>query len=247
MYLGTKGKSADNKNFTDVPVIRDFPIVNEFSEKELSDPSHQPKLAKALQEAEEFLKSGQIGAVLIETIFSNPGIGALHPDFVMGLRELCDKFGTPLVVDEIMTGGGRTGKFFAFEHYPGFEPDFITFGKGMQVAGIARQQRSSGMLPISGPRDGTTVGSQLEPLLKGAQVLNRIHQDGLVQNAADVGQYLIDSVRQARPNSRVHGFGLIIKEVPGVKGVEAAYGRWLPPLTLTRENVDTIVSRMENK
>ncbi len=247
MYLGTRGKSAENKTFIDMPVLRDFPTVNEFTEKELSDPVHQPKLAKALLDAEEFLKSKMIGAVLIETIFSNPGIGALHPDFVNGLRALCDKFGTPLVVDEIMTGGGRTGKFFAFEHYAGFEPDFITFGKGMQVAGIARQQRTSGMVNGVGPSDGTTVGAQLEPLLKGAQVLNRIHQDGLAQNAADVGRYLVDSVRQVRPKSKVQGFGLIIKGVPEVKGVEASFGRWLPPLTLTRENVDTIVSRMENK
>jgi hypothetical protein len=247
MYVGTRGEAANAKNDSSLKI--DPPAVKDFSEAELNDPKNLEKVSRALSNVEAKFSNPdlKIGAILIETIFSNPNpeLGALHPAFVKGLRELCDRFRVPLVADEIMTGGGRTGKFFAYQHYENFQPDAITFGKGMQIGGIAVVHRQDGPKMIHGLKDGTTMGAQLEPLLKGAQVLNRIHEDGLVENAAQTGAYLLERLRDIKFQKRgtrdqVYGFGLLIKNPPFEIDVMQHYNRLLPPVSIAKSDVDRI-------
>ena len=110
------------------------------------------------------------------------------------LRALCDKLQVPIFADEVLTGGGRTGKFFAYQHYVGFEPDFVTFGKGLQVAGVAQVNRKG--VYWYAPHASTTVGHYSEPLLKGAQVLDRIREGKLMENATKVGARIVKNLQK---------------------------------------------------
>lgn len=99
-------------------------------------------LLKPLEERLANPKDGElIGAIFVEPILASKGVCFFHPFYWMRLRELADKYGIVIIADEIFTGGGRTGKMFSFEHYPELKPDFFTFGKALQVSGVARVKR----------------------------------------------------------------------------------------------------------
>lgn len=220
--------------------------------------------AKALAQIEQKVNSASgkpIGGLLIEPVLGAKGVYFYRPEFLLALRKLCDKLQIPIMADEILTGGGRTGKFFAYQHYKGFEPDFVTFGKGLQVAGVAAVQRSAptdaqGKLQWDKappryqlPRGMTTLTAYNEPLLKGAQVMTRIHDGKLMQNAERVGKKIVAKLRayaKANPSEyrdkegppRGLGFLIFSRVRPG--GVMDAMGRLMPPLTLTQKQADQI-------
>lgn len=155
----------------------------------------------------------------------------------------------------MLTGGGRTGKFFAYQNYPGFAPDFVVFGKGLQTSGIAAVERE-GQLPTQKPHEFdlgvTTAGGDAVRFLKGAQVMKRIREGGLLEQSAEVGAYLLERLKEVQ---RFHdvpvdasGMGLLLgmSKVDGSKSqVSEAWGnkrtRYLPPLTLTRDDVDLVI------
>ncbi len=169
----------------------------------------------------------------------------------------------PIFADEILTGGGRTGKFFAYQHYEGFEPDFITFGKGLQVAGIAQVKRPAPFI-YRGIDRQTTLYQYSEPLLKSAQILNRIKSDHLMENAEKSGMYLLRRLGTQLPSdisplersAALRGKGLLIwghvwygktmrfgdTPVPTLEfgDVTSAYGRLMPYLTLSPDEIDMI-------
>ena len=195
-----------------------------------------------------------IGAVLIEPVLGAAGVKFYRTEFLLRLRALCDKYGVAIVADEVLTGGGRTGKFFSYEHYPNFEPDFVTFGKGLQVSGIAKVNRKN-PIPFDVNFTGPVTNIQYsEPLLKSAAVLKRLREAHLMDNANDVGAYFVSRLMQRRgprfPTRRNNedfprGIGLLIYQGGafselGLTG--ATGGRLMPYLTLSREQVDQIVS-----
>ncbi len=124
------------------------------------------------------------------------------------MRKLCDKYGIPIACDETLTGEGRTGKFFAYEHYPDFLPDFVIFGKGLIVNGIAFQPRMEQQKKV---RDYFTMKNfssvtnitTPQPILQCCQVLQRILEGKLMDNIAQVGFYFICTVTGAGQSIRL--------------------------------------------
>jgi 4-aminobutyrate aminotransferase-like enzyme len=220
--------------------------------------------AQALQQIEKKVTSQTgkpIGGLLIEPMLGAKGVYFYRPEFLLKLRTLCDKLKIPIMADEILTGGGRTGKFFAYQHYKGFEPDFVTFGKGLQVAGVATVRRDAPRdakgKPVwdkrppsySMPRGMTTLSAYSEPLLKGAQVMTRIHDGKLMQNAARVGKRIVTKLKayaKAHPSDYrdkegpPRGMGLLIFSRVRPDRVMDAMGRLMPPLTLSQQQADQI-------
>ncbi len=188
---------------------------------------------RALQQIEDKITQSRvpIGAFLLESVRTAHGVGFYRPAFLAKVSELCHKHGVAVVADEIMTGGGRTGKFFAYENYPGFKPDFVTFGKGLQVAGITITQDSKFWEAYerisSGP---VTLLQHTEVLLKAAHIMRRIRTGNLMQNAAEMGRYIVESFKTAEYWSQLSGLGLVLGSQNG--------SRHLPVLSITKEQAD---------
>lgn len=209
------------------------------------------------------LEKGDVCAVIIECIQGVGGIRMVEADFLKALRELCDKYDTVLVCDEIQCGYGRSGKFFAHQ-YLGVEPDMITVAKG-----IANGYPMSGLLispkftPVYGQL-GTTFGGNHLGCAAALAVLDVIEEEGLVQNAAEVGEYLMERLRNENlPHVvDVRGRGLMIgieldqpyKEIrtrlvkeqhcfTGCSGTNVI--RLLPPLCLTKADADDFIERFK--
>lgn len=205
------------------------------------------------------LAKGDVAAVIIEGIQGVGGIRIPAPEFLRQLREECDNTGTVLILDEIQSGYGRSGKFFAHQH-AGIRPDIITMAKGiangfpMGAALISPKFKAVyGML-------GTTFGGNHLGCAAAIAVLDIFEEEHLVDNAREVGQYLIDELRKIDGIKEVRGEGLMIgiemeqpvKElrsrlIHGEKVFTGASGtnviRLLPPLCLTREQADDFLAR----
>lgn len=209
------------------------------------------------------IEKGDVCAVIIECIQGVGGIRMVEENFLNELRALCDKYDTVLVCDEIQCGYGRSGKFFAHQ-YLGVKPDMITVAKG-----IANGFPMSGLLispkftPVYGQL-GTTFGGNHLGCAAALAVLDVIEEEGLVQNAAEVGEYLIGRLRNENlPHVvDVRGRGLMIgieldqpyKEIrtrlvkeqhcfTGCSGTNVI--RLLPPLCMTKADADDFIERFK--
>lgn len=162
-----------------------------------------------LESVSESLAKGDVCAVIIEGI---QGIGGIHvPDaaFLEAVADLCKKHDTVLILDEIQSGYGRSGKFFAFQ-YTNVEPDLISMAKGMgngfPIGGLLihpRFKASYGLL-------GTTFGGNHLACAAGIAVLDVIREEHLIDNAAKVGDYLIDQLANIDEATEVRGKGLML-------------------------------------
>lgn len=207
---------------------------------------------------EQELMSGGYAAVIIEGIQGVGGIRVPHISFLQQMRELCDRNGTLMVVDEVQSGYGRTGKFFAHQH-AGVKPDIITMAKGMgngfPIAGLLITpdiEARKGML-------GTTFGGSHLACAAALAVLEVIEQEYLVNNAAGLGKYLIHELSRMKGIKEVRGIGLMIgvetcipqadirrrlvTEYHVMTGYSGKYTlRLLPPLIITRKEADEFLN-----
>lgn len=209
------------------------------------------------------LAKGDVCAVIIECIQGVGGIRMVTPEFLQGLRAACDEYDTVLICDEIQCGYGRSGKFFAHQHL-GVRPDMITVAKG-----IANGLPMGGVLispkfkPVYGQL-GTTFGGNHLACAAALAVLDVIEQENLVENAARVGEFLIQGIKAlSLPHvTDVRGEGLMIGielDVPykelrnhllfeehcftGCSGTNVL--RLLPPLSLTQEQAADFLQRLQ--
>ncbi|NJN43217.1 MAG: aminotransferase class III-fold pyridoxal phosphate-dependent enzyme [Flammeovirgaceae bacterium] len=150
-----------------------------------------------------------VAAVIIEGIQGVGGIQIPTDSFLQTLRKQCSQHGAMLILDEIQSGYGRTGKFFAHQ-YAGIEPDLITVAKGMgngfPIGGVLIHPEIKswhGML-------GTTFGGNHLACAAGLAVLEVIENENLVENAFDVGDYLMNELKQFPQLLDVRGRGLMI-------------------------------------
>ena len=207
------------------------------------------------------LAKGDVCAVMIECIQGVGGIRVVTPEFMQGLRELCDKYDTVLICDEIQCGYGRSGKFFAHQ-YTGIRPDIITvakgIGNGFPLGGVLISPKFT---PVYGQL-GTTFGGSHLACAAGIAVLDVMKQDNLVENAAKVGVYLMEELKKFPQIKEVRGQGLMIgmefeepiKEIrrkllfeqkvfTGVSGTNVI--RLLPPLCLSMEEAKEFLKRFK--
>jgi acetylornithine aminotransferase len=155
------------------------------------------------------LAKGDVAAVIIEGVQGVGGIRLPEVDFLKALREECTNTGTVLILDEIQSGYGRTGKFFAHQH-AGIRADIVTCAKGIATGFPMGAVLISPMFkPVYGML-GTTFGGNHLACATAIAVLEVIESEHLVENAAKVGAHLISRLKEIPGISEVRGEGLMI-------------------------------------
>ena len=162
-----------------------------------------------LEAAERELSSGGFAAVIIEGIQGVAGIYEPTGEFLHGLRSLCDRYGCVLILDEIQSGYGRTGRFFAHQHHD-VRADIITTAKGMgngfPIGGVLISpsiKASYGML-------GTTFGGNHLACTAAIAVLDIIENEHLIENTAKIGEYFRTALEGDKAIKEYRGKGLMI-------------------------------------
>jgi acetylornithine aminotransferase len=207
----------------------------------------------------------RIQAVWLEVLQGEGGIRVADPDYLRGLRRLCDERGWLLMVDEVQCGIGRTGKWFGYQ-WAGIQPDVVTLAKGLgsgvPIGAVVAGGRATGTF---GPGNhGTTFGGGPLACRAGLETLRIIEDDGLLDNAAAMGRRLRDGFAAALQGAAgvvaIRGQGLMIGielDRPCGDLVKQALGnrllinvtqerviRLLPPLLIDAREADEIVARL---
>lgn len=224
----------------------------------LLDVTHVPynnleKLDAALDE--------RIGVVVVEPIQGEGGVNVGDAEFLQGVERLCGERGALLMVDEIQTGFGRTGKWFGYEHY-GLTPDIVCMAKGIgggfPMGAIAYNDRVAGTL-FSGAH-GTTFGGNPLACAAGLAALQVYQDEDLIARAARMGDHLFERlqatlagrtvVRDLRGKGLMAGIELREKAGRYIKALMEEHGvlvlpagsnviRLLPPLVISEEELET--------
>ena len=173
----------------------------------------------ALEAVEELLVSqidpGDVAAILIETVLGEGGYVPPPAGFLKGLREICNKHGILLVLDEVQSGFGRTGKWFAFEHYD-VEPDIMTVAKGiasgMPLSGVFSNLDLMKKWP--GGSHGGTYGGNAVACAAAVATIQAMREENMLDNALQRGQQLQTGLRKLQEEypqiGDVRGLGLMI-------------------------------------
>lgn len=194
------GRTSGAVAVTDNPnIVSPFNAVHKVTFCELND----------IESVKAALMEGDVAAVIIEGIQGCGGINVPDPSFLVALQALCHQYGAMLILDEIQSGYGRTGKFFAHQ-WAGIRPDLITMGKGIAngfpCGGILISpefKAVKGML-------GTTFGGNYLAMAGAIAVLDIMQKEDLVNNALKVGEYLKNSISASPVIKDVRGKGLMI-------------------------------------
>lgn len=206
------------------------------------------------------LAKGDVCAVIIEGIQGVGGIQVPDTDFMKAMRQACDETNTVMIVDEIQSGYGRSGKFFAHQ-YSDVRPDMITVAKGIGNGfPMAAVLISPKFTPVYGQL-GTTFGGNHLACAAAIAVLDVMKEENLVENAAKVGAHLLEELKKFKGIKEVRGRGLMIglefeepikelrkqllfeqKVFTGVSGTNVI--RLLPPLCLSMQEADDFLTRL---
>ena len=204
-------------------------------------------------------------AVLVELVQGEGGINICHPDYLTGLRAICDEQHWLLMLDEVQTGTGRTGKWFAFQH-SGVKPDVVTLAKGLANGvpiGVCLGAGDAAQLFTPG-KHGSTFGGNPLACAAGLETLAIIEEDGLMQNAVETGAFICKGLRERLAGVSgvrdVRGVGLMIGvelEVPCGELVTRALDagllinvtadtvvRLLPSLIYTRADAQRLIDTL---
>ena len=209
------------------------------------------------------MQTDNYAAVIIEPIQGIAGIFVAEAEFMQQLQTLCNKHGVMLIADEIQSGYGRSGKFFAHQ-YANIKPDIVVMAKGMgngfPIGGILISpniEARKGLL-------GTTFGGNHLACAAAIAVLDVIKEENLIENAAKMGAYLQEQLQDCVGIKEIRGQGLMI----GVE-LEAEYAelrnkllfedhiftggaknnvmRLLPPLSISKEEIDTFIDAFKKQ
>ena len=219
-----------------------------------------------LKSIEDALEEGTC-AIMLEVVQAEGGVNVASQEFMQDLRRLCDERNLLLVLDEVQTGMGRTGKLFGYEHY-GIEPDIVTLAKSL-----------GGGVPIGAMLAGPKVADAFQPgdhastfggnpLASAAAVatVDVMTGDGFLENVRELSEYLFSRLEEVKNRhafiKEVRGFGMLIGIefdspvgkivadcterglIVGTAGANVL--RLLPPLTTTREEIDEAFSVIES-
>ena len=207
-----------------------------------------------LDAVERALSKRDVAAVIIEGIQGVGGLDEGSTRFFQGLEKICGNYGTVLILDEIQSGYGRSGKFFAFQHHE-IQPDLITIAKGMgngfPIGGVLigpAFESSFGLL-------GTTFGGNHLACSAALSVLEIMQSENLVDRVDGLSEYIIDKLKSLSGVQRIKGRGLMLGlefdfEVSGLRkklihekkiftggSANPRLLRILPPLNVSRESL----------
>lgn len=234
-----------------------FPLDTESLDQVISE--EEIALAQARQYLETY--EDDIACILLEPIQGEGGDNHFRKEFHQGLRDLADEFDVLLVYDEVQTGVGLTGKFWAHEHY--VVPDILAFGKKAQVCGILATNRvddiDTNCFHVSS-RINSTWGGNLVDMVRFDRILEVIQEYNLVDHAADAGSHLqglitdwaAESEYLLNPRGKglfcaidlpdTHARDAVIKEALGnglmILGCGTKTIRFRPPLTIQKDQLE---------
>lgn len=162
-----------------------------------------------IERVKELLAGNDVAGVLIEGIQGVAGIRVPDDDFMMELQRVTKENGALLILDEVQSGYGRTGKFFAHQ-WAGIKPDIITCAKGIANGfPVGAVLISDSIKPVKGML-GTTFGGNHLACAAAIAVLDVMEEENLVENAAATGAYILDELKKMPQLKDVRGRGLMI-------------------------------------
>jgi len=211
---------------------------------------------------EEALSGGDVAGVILEVVQGEGGVIVGEGEYLRAVQGLCRKNGTLFIVDEVQTGFGRTGRMFACEHH-GLEPDLLCLAKGIAggvpMGAVLIHERLGKMPPR---KHGSTFGGSPLACAAALAAIRFILKERLPQRAAELGAYFMEKLRgiDSPAIREVRGLGLMVgvelKERAGPylselaeRGILALSAgatviRFLPPLVISREELDQVVAAL---
>ena len=211
--------------------------------------------------------SDEVAAVLVEPIQGEGGINIASAEYLQAIRRLCDEKGAVMILDEVQTGIGRTGKWFGYQHFE-VEPDVITMAKalggGVAIgAMMAKDEIAASLVP---GKHASTFGGNCLACAAGIAVIEAIEEDKLLENAAELGQYTRDRLEELKQKhgiiDSVRGIGLMIGvqlASPGKGIVDQCLAkglrinctsetvlRFMPPMIATKSHIDDAIGILDS-
>ena len=194
----TLSKPIQKKGYPELPALRIKFCTDE------NDPE--------IESIQKVLESNKVAFIIIEVVQGEGGYNFASKRFVQNLRRYADQFGVPLIIDEVQSGMGRTGKWWAFEHYD-VRPDIMSAAKALQVGMSAYDARFDP--GEQGALSSTWGGGSRIDMAVGATTIDVINRDRLLENALAMGERLQKGIVDLSQNDKagitgVRGKGLMI-------------------------------------
>lgn len=242
----------------------------------LTYPACDLACAEQVRRVIETATSGEVAALIAEPIQGNAGIVTPPPEYFSRLKEILQEYGVLLIIDEVQTGFGRTGKWFAIENW-GVEPDIMTMakalGNGVPIGVFTSRPEIADKYTRPG---ASTLGGNPVSMTAGLATLDVIEKEGLAQNAAKLGTYLKEKLLELQDKhpliGDVRGIGLmqgaeLVKEgkepaaeevdrileimknkgiIIGKNGRSRNVLAFQPPLVINKDNVDEMITALDD-
>jgi len=213
------------------------------------------------------LMNTNVAAIMLETVQGEGGITALTPEFMQTARDLCNRFDAMLIIDEVQTGIGRTGKMFAYQNYD-VQPDVMTLAKslggGMPIGAFVVARKYCDILQPG--NHGSTFGGSPLACAAGVAVFQAIHEENMLANAVEMGAYFRQKLEELKTQSplirEVRGLGLMLGvelTKPGAEIVDKCRAqnllincthqtvlRLMPAINVTKAQIDKAVAIIGN-
>ncbi len=208
----------------------------------------------------------EVAAVMVEPIQGEGGINIADKEYLQTIRRLCDENAALLIFDEVTTGVGRTGKWFAYQHFD-VEPDIMTMAKalggGVAIgAMMAKPEVAASLVP---GKHASTFGGNALVCAAAVATIEAIEEDNLLENAAQLGQYLKDKLEELKQKhsiiDSVRGVGMMIgiqltgtgKEIVDkclenglrINCTQSTVLRFMPPMIATKDQIDQAVEILD--
>ncbi|MCK4752745.1 MAG: aspartate aminotransferase family protein [Planctomycetes bacterium] len=209
----------------------------------------------------------EVAAVMVEPIQGEGGINVATDEYLEAIRELCDKNGALMILDEVQTGVGRTGKWFAYQHTD-VVPDIMTLAKalggGVAIGAMtAKEEIAAALVP---GKHASTFGGNALACAAAVAVIEAIEEDNLLENAVELGEYTKEKLEQLKEKhyiiDHVRGVGLMIGVQLTSSGSEivdkcldkglrinctgGSVLRFMPPMIVTKEKIDQAIEILDS-
>jgi len=211
--------------------------------------------------------SDEVAAALVEPIQGEGGINIATKEYLAAIRQLCDDNGAVMILDEVQTGVGRTGKWFAYQHF-GVEPDIMTMAKalggGVAIgAMMAKEEIAASLVP---GKHASTFGGNALACAAAVATIEAIEEENLLQNAIELGEYAKDKLNQLKEKhsiiDHVRGIGLMIGvqlKGPGsdiadkclenglrINCTNESVIRFMPPMIVNKSQIDKAIDILDS-
>ena len=209
----------------------------------------------------------EVAAVMIEPIQGEGGVHVATPEYMRAIRQLCDKTGARMILDEVQTGMGRTGKWFGYQHFD-VVPDIITLSKtlggGVAIgAMMAKPEIAASLVPGT---HASTFGGNCIACAAAVATIEAIDEEAMIENSQKMGQYAADKLSQLKAKysviDHIRGKGLMIGiqlKAPGAQIVadclknglrinctQDTVLRFMPAMNVTAKQIDEAVKILDN-